>query len=174
MGKGVCLATGRPTLVCNALAGGQCGNCDSNLFVSLRASETLGVWWSTGEADETNGALHPLAKVIDSIAATGRDGDYFRRMARRKPRPIDYAVDPAAWPGGRLVSGAPREAEVARHIAATLEARRGGRSYRALATASGLHHQTVVNVAGGQVWAEVTTLARLEDELGVTLWPPHG
>jgi hypothetical protein len=63
---------------------------------------------------------------------------------------------------------------VARYIAFTLEAARGERSYRALAAACGLHHQTVRNVAAGQVWAEVLTLSRLEEELGVTLWPPQG
>ncbi len=112
-----------------------------------------------------------LSSGVDTVSADGPDHYSGHVAVRDVGAPIEFAVDPAAWPTGRLRAAAPVEAAVARHVAAALEAARGDRSYRSLARECGLSPQTVVNVARGAGWADILTVARLEAALQVPLWP---
>ena len=84
--------------------------------------------------------------------------------ARAKP----VALAPSPWP--EVPSDDP-VGEVARKFAINVRDAVGNRSLRSVAEASGLTHVTLLNILGGKVWPDLSTIARLEYGLGVQLWP---
>jgi hypothetical protein len=73
------------------------------------------------------------------------------------------------WPTGRTKG--PPEASYAAEVARRLAAAIGNRSVRAVARDAGLDHTTVRAVLEGERWADLVTIARLEQALGTRLWP---
>ena len=47
----------------------------------------------------------------------------------------------------------------------------GERSLRELGRAAGIHHTTIRAILMGERWADLVTIAKLEQALGVRLWP---
>jgi hypothetical protein len=84
--------------------------------------------------------------------------------ARAKP----VALAPSPWP--EVPSDDP-VGEVARMFAINVRDAVGNRSLRSVAEASGLTHVTLLNILGGKVWPDLSTIARLENGLGMQLWP---
>ena len=83
-----------------------------------------------------------------------------------RPRPADL-VSP--WPTGRTSDSAGR---VAASFARSLRKALGERqSVRAAAAACGLNHQTLHAILDGEVWPHMYTIAKLEEGLGLQLWP---
>ena len=82
-----------------------------------------------------------------------------------RPAPCDlvqgWPDSPAADAGG----------EVARQFAVNVQAAIGDRSVRAAARDAGLDHTTLLSVLHGRSWPDLATVARLENGLGVDLWP---
>ena len=62
-------------------------------------------------------------------------------------------------------------AEVARLLALNLAAALDGRSTRDAARLTGVDHTTIGDVLRGDAWPDLQTIARLENGLGVDLWP---
>lgn len=83
---------------------------------------------------------------------------------RAKP----VALAPSPWPD---VPSDDPVGEVARKFAINVRDAIGNRSLRSVAEASGLTHVTLLNILGGKVWPDLSTIARLENGLGVQLWP---
>lgn len=83
---------------------------------------------------------------------------------RAKP----VALAPSPWPD---VPSDDPVGEVARKFAINVRDAVGNRSLRSVAEASGLTHVTLLNILGGKVWPDLSTIARLENGLGVQLWP---
>ena len=83
---------------------------------------------------------------------------------RAKP----VALAPSPWPD---VPSDDPVGEVARKFAINVRDAVGNRSLRSVAEASGLTHVTLLNILGGKVWPDLSTIALLENGLGVQLWP---
>ncbi|PYY51960.1 helix-turn-helix domain-containing protein [Curtobacterium sp. MCBD17_023] len=62
-------------------------------------------------------------------------------------------------------------AEVARRFVVNLRNAIGVRSARSVAVAAGISHGTLNNILHGQVWPDLSTIARLEQALQTNLWP---
>ena len=97
---------------------------------------------------------------------------------KRQPRCyLDTNDDDSAWPAGPLEPGAPAEAELARHIAATLRdfcKARGLSTYEAADLAK-LTQGALYNLWAGRAWPNTSIIARIERNLGLVLWPTgHG
>ncbi len=94
-------------------------------------------------------------------------------MVRRRQqiRPAEWLAAGGPWPQGRLVSGAPPEAHVAKSIAVALQIALEGQSRRAVAADADLAHTTVYDLLAGKTYGDVITVARLEDALNRRLWP---
>ncbi|TFC35507.1 MULTISPECIES: helix-turn-helix transcriptional regulator [Cryobacterium] len=82
-----------------------------------------------------------------------------------RPAPRDLVV---GWPD---VPSAGAVGEVARQFAVNVQAAIGERSVRAVARDAGLDHTTLLSVLHGRSWPDLATVARLENGLGVDLWP---
>lgn len=82
--------------------------------------------------------------------------------------PRSYLVS-GEWPAGKVEGPAEARyaAEVARRLANAME----GQSLRATAREAGLDHTTVRALVEGVRWPDLITIARLEQALGVRLWP---
>ena len=76
------------------------------------------------------------------------------------------------WPTGRFAADAPDAVAYAVHIAITLGVRLDGVNKSQAATAAGLKRSTLYDLLGGHTWADLVTLAKLEQALDVSLWPP--
>lgn len=96
----------------------------------------------------------------------------------RKPRkpPADYLTARGTWPNGPFRADAPPYVAVVAHIADTLftTLAEEGLSQRALARQTGLTVSTINDLANGLLIPDAATLATLEHDLGVTLWPTKG
>ena len=91
---------------------------------------------------------------------------YARAMSRpARPAPRDLVE---GWPD--LPSEDP-VGEVARRFAVNVQGALGDRSVRAAARDAGLDHTTLLSVLHGRSWPDLATVARLENGLGVDLWP---
>jgi ribosome-binding protein aMBF1 (putative translation factor) len=77
----------------------------------------------------------------------------------------------APWPEGDLQAGAPHAAKTTQAIVRRLHRAAGGRSQREIAEAAGFGSGTLSRLFNGLVVPDVATVARLEDVLGVELWP---
>lgn len=64
-----------------------------------------------------------------------------------------------------------KPARVARQFAVNVRTVIGDRSIREVAEVCGLEHSVVVRVLNGQQWPDLITITKLEDGLGVDLWP---
>lgn len=62
-------------------------------------------------------------------------------------------------------------AEVARRFALNIEAKRGTRSLRSIALATGMNHSILVNILAGRTWPDLATIARIERALETDVWP---
>lgn len=62
-------------------------------------------------------------------------------------------------------------AEYVRQVAVRLDEAIGGRSVRDVAREADLQHTTVLGLLKGESWPDLVTIAKLEQELGVRLWP---
>ncbi|TFC84127.1 helix-turn-helix transcriptional regulator [Cryobacterium sp. TMT3-29-2] len=85
------------------------------------------------------------------------------RPARPAPRDLVEG-----WPD---VSSADSVGEVARRFAVNVQTAIGERSVRAAARDAGLDHTTLLSVLHGRSWPDLATVARLENGLGIDLWP---
>lgn len=81
--------------------------------------------------------------------------------------PIDLVVD-GSWPQASFSHPA---GEAAQQVALRLRAGMQGGSVRQLARDADLQHTTVLALLRGRRWPDFVTLVKLEDALGVTLWP---
>lgn len=88
----------------------------------------------------------------------------------RSTAPRDLARDPDRWPDAAVDDPA---AAVVQHIAKALAAALAerGMSLRAMAEATGVNRQTTTLLLNGLSWPDVLTVCRLEDGLGLALWP---
>lgn len=93
--------------------------------------------------------------------------------SRRELKPCDYAVTGDHWPYAEMqgVRQGQIGQAVARALAEAMEAR--GYSANGLAKASGVNRQVISNILYGVVWADLFTIASLEETLDWTLWPDH-
>ena len=74
----------------------------------------------------------------------------------------------ADWPE---VPSEDRSTEVARRFAIALRAAMGERSLRAAGADTGVDHSTIQAILQGRAWPDLDTIARLENGMGVDLWP---
>ena len=72
------------------------------------------------------------------------------------------------WPDVPLAGAV---GEVARRFAVNVQTAIGERSVRAAARDAGLDHTTLLSVLHGRSWPDLATVARLENGLGIDLWP---
>jgi DNA-binding phage protein len=82
--------------------------------------------------------------------------------------PASYVVS-GQWPHGEL--GGPVAAKYVQAIARRLTRAIGDRSLRQVADDADLQHRTVRSLLSGESWPDVITVAKLEQSLGVRLWP---
>jgi hypothetical protein len=73
------------------------------------------------------------------------------------------------WPHGEAAGPAAVAQLVAQALAAELEGQQ--LSVRQVARDADLQHTTVLGLLQGQRWPDFVTLVKLEDAVGVTLWP---
>ncbi len=66
------------------------------------------------------------------------------------------------------------DAEVAAAFVRNLRAVIEGRSLREVAGLAGLTHTTVMRILAGQVWPDLSSIARLERAFRAPLWPQVG
>lgn len=80
---------------------------------------------------------------------------------------------PGQWPGGHALPGAPAAAEYAAAFSVELGRviRHSEMSMSALASSAGLARSTVYDLLNGSTWADMVTIAKLEEVLGWSLWP---
>jgi len=90
--------------------------------------------------------------------------EFMARTSRKTP--VELA--PAPWPE---VPSPDPVGEVGRQISIRLRAAIGKRTLRAVASAIGMNHSTLVGILDGTSWPDAETLARLEHGLGVDIWP---
>lgn len=91
-----------------------------------------------------------------------------RRGTRQ--RPADYLVA-GSWPEGTLVHDAPAAARYAQHISRVLAKRLAAENVSDVARRTGIARSTLRRICDGLTWGDVVTLAKLEQELNVRLWP---
>jgi len=81
--------------------------------------------------------------------------------------PLVY-VTSGTWPYANVRDEPAAYAQgIARRIAENI----GERSLRQVATQAGVAHTTLAALLAGERWADLITLARLEQALGVPIWP---
>ena len=90
---------------------------------------------------------------------------------RRQP-PCAYQTS-GQWPNARLRPhrGTHVAQEVARRLGQAMDEQ--SLSASRLAARSGVNRQTITNVLGGLAWADLLTVALLEEGLQTALWPPY-
>jgi DNA-binding phage protein len=89
----------------------------------------------------------------------------------RSVPPRELARDPESWPEA-VIPDHP-QARVVQAIASALTRHmtRQGLGLRRIAALSGVNRQAVANLLAGTSWPDVATLSRLEDGLGIGLYP---
>lgn len=93
-------------------------------------------------------------------------------MNRTRP-PRELARDPEAWPQAEITDpGAAVIQHISRALTAALTER--GLSLRKTADGSGVNRQAIADLAAGRCWPDIATVARLENFLDITLYPPGG
>ncbi|WP_336084638.1 helix-turn-helix domain-containing protein [Nocardia sp. SSK8] len=80
-------------------------------------------------------------------------------------RPRDFTAD---WPSAPATTAI---AEAVRLLATNLRTVLGAISVRDAAVRTGVHHSVIARILAGTSWPDAETIARLETELGVPLWP---
>lgn len=88
-----------------------------------------------------------------------------------KGGPSGYLRASATWPNGALRKDAPVAAYWAAEISRRLSAALAGRSKKAVAESVGMARTTLYDVLSGETWPDLVTIAALEEELDVELWP---
>lgn len=91
-----------------------------------------------------------------------------RRNLTGEPRQF---LASGSWPDGPLVEDAPTAAVYAREISLRLQAALVSRTKVEVAEAADLSRTTLHDMVTGRRWPDVVSLAKLEDVLGVRLWP---
>ncbi|MCP3820389.1 helix-turn-helix domain-containing protein [Streptomyces sp. A3M-1-3] len=89
----------------------------------------------------------------------------------RSVPPRQLARDPENWPEATIPDHAQARVVQAIAQALTRQMTREGLGLRAVAAHSGVNRQAVANLLAGSSWPDVATLSRLEDALGVGLYP---
>jgi len=105
------------------------------------------------------------------MPGAGEAGAYRGPVTRRSDvdqPPAAYLVS-GEWPEG-TVEG-PAAAAYARQLALNLHEAMGERSLRELGREAGVHHTTIRAILMGERWADLVTIAKLEQALEVRLWP---
>jgi transcriptional regulator with XRE-family HTH domain len=88
----------------------------------------------------------------------------------RSTCPREHAADPDRWTDGLSDDPPARVVQyIARALGAAIEEKRW--SLRETAAASLVNRQAIANILAGLSWPDVVTIVRLEDALGVPLWP---
>lgn len=88
----------------------------------------------------------------------------------RSTAPRELAGDPERWPDAVIPHPQARVIQsIAREVVVQLE--RQGLSLRRLADLSGVNRQVIANLIAGGSWVDVATVSRLEDALGIGLYP---
>lgn len=89
----------------------------------------------------------------------------------RSVAPRELARDPENWPESTIPDDP--QARVVQAIAGALTRHmtRQGLGLRRIAELSGVNRQAIANLLAGSSWPDVATLSRLEDGLGVGLYP---
>ncbi|MFD7107047.1 helix-turn-helix domain-containing protein [Streptomyces celluloflavus] len=89
----------------------------------------------------------------------------------RSVPPRELARDPENWPEAAIADHP--EARVVQAIAHALTRHMAGQGLglRRVAALTGVNRQAVANLLCGDSWPDVATLSRLEDGLGVGLYP---
>lgn len=95
-----------------------------------------------------------------------------RRQGLDRP-PCEYVAG-GQWPNAPLVEGAPEPVVVVRLLVRRLTEAMADRSVPDLAAAAGVHHRTLYALIAGERVPDAATVAKLERELGVDLWPRLG
>ena len=90
---------------------------------------------------------------------------------RPSSAPRTWLTAGADWPDGDLDDAAPHAAKTTHAIVRRLHRAAAGRSQRDIAEAAGFSSGTLSRLFNGLVVPDVATIARLEDVLGVSLWP---
>ena len=102
----------------------------------------------------------------------GRDVDAYRgRVTRRSDvdqPPAAYLIS-GEWPEGDVEG--PGAVRYARQLALNLHEAMGDMSLRELGRAAGVHHTTIRAILMGERWADLVTIAKLEQALERRLWP---
>ncbi len=95
-------------------------------------------------------------------------------MAARSYRPpASFVVESGHWPEGPFRADTPLYATVTAHLVQRLQAEMTQRrlSLRALAVPAGIDPTSLSRLVTGKVVPDLGTIATLEQELGVDLWP---
>lgn len=98
-------------------------------------------------------------------------GIYRGTMPRRRDvdgPPRSYIVS-GSWPDGRGSDEVP--VRYVQELAMNLAEAIGDRSLREVGRLAGVDHTTISAVLAGDRWPDLVTVARLEQGLGVRLWP---
>ncbi len=95
-------------------------------------------------------------------------------VPHRHDPPRAYLTAGTDFLGGTLTADAPAGARAAQVIARTLRTAidADGRGNRSVAATAGTTHTTIGRIINGHVYADVDTLASLQQTLGIHLWPP--
>ena len=88
------------------------------------------------------------------------------RTTRLKPNELVES-----WPDGPASDAI---GEVARVFAVNLRRAIGEKSIRAVASACGMNHATLIGILEGRAWPDMETIAKLERGLDAALWPGRG
>ncbi|NHC21859.1 XRE family transcriptional regulator [Nocardioides sp. IC4_145] len=75
------------------------------------------------------------------------------------------------WPDGEIDPDAPAAVPYAVHVSKTLGEALAGRNKSEVALAAEIERSTLYDLLAGNKWPELFTIAKLELELGVSLWP---
>jgi hypothetical protein len=106
--------------------------------------------------------INTMQETTDS---SGRS-DYAGGVGRSRRRVPADAI--SGWPD-RIADDPAMEA--VRLLVHNLQTAIDGRSLRAVETITGVDHTTVHAILAGRTWPDTLTVARLEQGLGVSLWP---
>ena len=103
-----------------------------------------------------------------------RERRHPRQLVADWPRPEKSRVAIEKWEG---VSDKPHDerlvapARATRQIVINLRDAMGESSIREVAELCGLDHSQVLRILNGELWPDAISITKLEDGLGVDLWP---
>lgn len=93
----------------------------------------------------------------------------WRLVGWAAPGPPNQFLVSGVWPDGNV--DGPVEARYALELSRRLRDAVGDRSLRDVARSARLDHTTISAVIAGSRWADLVTIARLEEALDARLWP---